>query len=195
MSLKLAGYIGSLIIVCSCVAPTKKMSGDKVILYPFAKDSLLIRIRDLAGRVKPGDTVHFVYYGDQSLKSGKIMEEIIEKYKAQLSDRHYVFVGIAHFGEYRPRRRRDFIPPSVESQNGYEGISANYGQADSFYYFLVDKIRPFAENKFSSTNIQRSWIGHSLGGLFASYLLLNGDSLFTDLYALSPALWIDDYHL
>jgi predicted alpha/beta superfamily hydrolase len=183
------------LLAWGCIAHTKKQPGDIVVAYPFAKDSFLVRINDLAANAGPGDTIHVVYYADGSLKSGKQMEAIIEKYRTELSKKNYVFAGIAHFGQYRVKRRRDFISPSVRTAGGYKGSSDNYGQADSFYYFLQHTIMPLAEKKFSGHIIERSFIGHSLGGLFAAYLLVNGDSLFNNLYALSPALWIDGYHI
>ncbi len=183
------------ITICGCVVHTKKQPGDFIVPYPFANDSLLIRVHDMAANAKQQDTIHIVYYADGSLKSGKQMEEMIEKYEAALRQRNYVFAGIAHFGHFRSKRRRDFISPSVKTANGYAGRSAVYGQADSFYGLLQNKIIPVVEEKFSGHPVKRSFIGHSLGGLFATYLLVNSDSLFTGLYALSPSLWIDDYHI
>jgi predicted alpha/beta superfamily hydrolase len=183
------------IVLCACLVHTNKKPGDIVIPYPYAKDSFLMRITDMASNASPGDTIHFVYYADESLKSGKETEEMIKKYRNELLKKNYVFVGFAHFGLFRPKRRRDFIPPSVKTEIGYKGQSGDYGQADSFYSFLKDKIIPLAEEKFKGHNIQRSFMGHSLSGLFAVYLFANSDSLFQNLYALSPALWIDDYHV
>lgn len=186
----------AVLAICGCTVHPQKQAGDLILAYPYANDSFLIRINDQTGKAKAGgDTIHIVYYADASLKSGKLMEAMIAKYKNELSQRNYVFAGIAHFGQYRVKRRRDFISPSVKTGNGYSGVSKNYGQADSFYYFLQHTIIPTVEEKFSGRVIQRSFIGHSLGGLFAAYLLVNADSLFADLYALSPALWIDDYHI
>lgn len=178
-----------------CMAHTEKRPGDLIINYPFAKDSFLIRVTDLAGKAAASDTIHIVYYADLSLKSGKQVEQVIEKYNAGLAQKHYVFVGIGHFGYFRSKRRRDFISPSVWSSNGFVGKSDDYGQADNFYQLLRSTIIPQAEAKFAGHPVERSFIGHSLGGLFATYLLVNGDDLFTNLYALSPSIWIDDYHL
>lgn len=182
-------------ILCGCMAHTEKRPGDIVIDYPFAKDSFLVRVTDLALNPQLSDTIHIVYYADESLKSGKQVEKLIEQYKAVLLKKNYVFVGIGHFGYFRSKRRRDFISPSVESPKGLIGKNDNYGQADTFYRFLKTKIIPVAEQKFKGYIIQRSFIGHSLGGLFATYMLVNGDILFDNLYALSPSIWIDDYHL
>lgn len=184
-----------LILLCACMAHTKKRPGDIIIPYPFANDSFLIRTTDLAEMATKLDTVRFVYYADESLKSGKETGRMIERFQSSLTAKKYVFVGIAHFGYFRSKRRRDFISPSVESDKGYVGKNENYGQADAFYSLLKDKIVPAAEEKYRGYVIERSFMGHSLGGLFASYLLVNGDTLFHNLYALSPSLWIDDYHI
>ena len=183
------------IMTCSCMVHTKKQPGDIIVSYPFANDSFLIRVTDLAVNAKLQDTIHIVYYSDESLKSGKQTEKTIEKYKNSLLEKNYVFAGFAHFGYFRSKRRRDFISPSIKTANGYIGKNADYGQADTFYHLLKNKIIPVVEEKFSGHPVKRSFIGHSLGGLFATYLLVNGDSLFNDLYALSPSLWIDDYHI
>jgi predicted alpha/beta superfamily hydrolase len=182
-------------IFVSCTVNTQKRPGDIVIPYPAAQDSFLIHITNLSENAGSGDTIHFVYYPDESLKSGRHMEELIETNRQQLLKKNYVFVGIAHYGSYRVKRRRDFIAPSVKTDKGYIGESPTYGQADTFFTFLKGTILPLAENKFKGHPVLRSFIGHSLGGLFATYLLIHDDSVFHDLYALSPAVWIDDYEI
>lgn len=183
------------LLLAACTVNTQKLPGDIVLPYPVANDSFLVHITDLSGNAKAEDTIHFVYYPDESLKSGKHMEELIELNREELQGNHFVFVGLAHYGQYRVKRRRDFIAPSVKTEKGFMGESANYGQADTFFAFLKETIIPLAETKFKGHSIQRSFIGHSLGGLFATYLLIHDDSLFNNLYALSPALWIDNYHI
>lgn len=183
------------VTLSACIAPVKKEPGDIILFYSFAKDSFLVRINNLAATAQLKDTVRVVYYADESLKSGKSLESLIETRKPQLLEQHYVFVGIAHFGNFRAKRRRDYITPSVKTETGYQGMNPGYGQADSFYHFLKSNIIPVAEKDLSGYIIERSFIGHSLGGLFATYLFINGDSLFTNLYALSPSLWIDNYHI
>jgi predicted alpha/beta superfamily hydrolase len=182
-------------IFVSCTVNTQIRPGDIVVPYPSAQDSFLVHITDLSGNPGPGDTIHYVYYPDESLKSGKHMEELIETNREQLLKKNYVFVGLAHYGSYRVKRRRDFIAPSVKTDKGYVGESPTYGQADTFFAFLKGTILPLAEDKLKGHPVQRSFIGHSLGGLFATYLLIHDDSIFHDLYALSPAVWIDNYKI
>lgn len=97
------------VAVCGCMAYTKQQPGDIIVSYPFANDSVLVRVTNLATDMEPNDTINIVYYSDNSLKSGKQTEKMIEKYKTGLIQKKYVFVGIAHFGYFRPKRRRDFI--------------------------------------------------------------------------------------
>jgi predicted alpha/beta superfamily hydrolase len=166
-----------------------------IIPYPAAKDSFLVRINDLTTNAGRHDTIHIVYYVDGSLKSGKQMQGLISQNSNELSKKNYVFVGVSHFGYFRSKRRRDFIPPSLKTATGYKGVDEDYGQADNFYSFLKNNILPLAEKQYAGYTISRSFIGHSLGGLFAAYLFVNGDALFDNVYALSPSLWIDDYHI
>lgn len=183
------------LVVIGCTSHTKRQPGDIVLPYPAAKDSFLIHINDLATTASERDTIHIVYYADGSLKSGKQMQELITQHSTALSKKNYVFVGLSHYGFYRSKRRRDFITPSVKTGSGYKGVSDDYGQADNFYSFLGDEIIPLAEKKYAGHPISRSYIGHSLGGLFAAYLFVKGDELFDNVYALSPSLWIDNYHI
>lgn len=114
-----------LVIVCGCKARAKKLPGDFIVRYPYANDSFLVRVTDLTTNVQAKDTIHFVYYVDESLKSGKQMEQMIEKYKPALAQKGYAFVGIAHFGYFRSKRRRDFISPSVKAEKGFIGRNDN----------------------------------------------------------------------
>ena len=183
------------VLALGCIVKPTMKPGDFIIQYPHASDSFLVRVTDLTGDAGLHDTINIVYYVDESLKSGKQTEIMIEKHRSSLLQKRYAFVGIAHFGYFRSKRRRDFISPSIKTEKGFVGRNGNYGQADTFYQLLKNRITPTVEEKFSGHPIRRSFIGHSLGGLFATYLLVSNDSLFEKLYALSPSLWIDDYHL
>jgi len=53
---------------------------------------------------------------------------------------------------------------------------------------------PLIDKRYPSAG-RRSILGHSLGGLFAVYCLFRNEGLFDKHFALSPALWIDDYRI
>ncbi len=65
------------------------------------------------------------------------------------------------------------------------------GGADTFLLVLEQEIIPFIDSLFR-TNNSRTIAGHSLGGLFATYVLLEKPRLFSNYIIASPAAWWDD---
>lgn len=138
------------------------------------------------------ETYSVVYYCDANLKSGKYLRQLLStpQYNNQLENK--IFVGVGHIGNYHVLRRRDFILPSI---NGKDTLTRdkNYGHVEHFYSFLKEKLIPAVNLKFKTNADSNSIIGHSLGGLFAFFCLFKADDLFAKYFALSPALWIDNY--
>ena len=65
------------------------------------------------------------------------------------------------------------------------------GEADNFFKFIEKELMPFVENKYPVSNY-RTLIGHSYGGLFAIYTLINHPHLFANYLAIDPSLdWND----
>lgn len=140
----------------------------------------------------PAQTYKVVYYCDANLKSGNLLREKLNAatYNATLND--CIFIGIGHIGNFHVLRRRDFILPFIK---GNDTIPRNetYGQVERFYAFLKNELIPSINTRYRTYSDSNSIIGHSLGGLFAFYSLFKSDELFNKYFALSPALWIDDY--
>jgi pimeloyl-ACP methyl ester carboxylesterase len=65
------------------------------------------------------------------------------------------------------------------------------GHADNFIQFLSDELRPWLSNKFPQATDDITYFGHSLGGLFGTYVLLTQPSLFDRYILSSPSLWWD----
>jgi len=84
------------------------------------------------------------------------------------------------------QRDRDFLPVHVPQP-------AISGGADKFLAFIKNELIPYIDNKYP-TNKTNSIYGHSYGGLFVLYTLLNEPELFETYYATdSPFFWNDDY--
>jgi predicted alpha/beta superfamily hydrolase len=132
-----------------------------------------------------------IYYMDANLKSGKEIRKAIYSSRQKGKALNAISIGIGHFGNYRELRRRDLITPFVKTA-GDSLISDdnNFGHCEEFYRFLQYELIPFVEKQYRC-NSTRSWVGHSLGGLFAFYCLFKKQPLFTNYVALSPALWIN----
>jgi uncharacterized protein len=140
------------------------------------------------------ETYNVVYYCDANLKSGKYLRQLLStpEYNGQLKNK--IFVGIGHVGNYHVLRRRDFILPEIHDKDTL-GKDKNYGQVEQFYSFLKEELIPAVNLKFKTNADSNSIIGHSLGGLFAFFCLFKSDNLFAKYFALSPALWIDNYSI
>jgi uncharacterized protein len=138
-------------------------------------------------------TVSFpvIFYMDANLKSGKEFRKLIYNARQKGQPLNAISVGIGHFGNFRELRRRDLITPFVKTA-GDSLISdeENFGHCEAFYQFLQNELIPFIEKEYRC-NSSRSWVGHSLGGLFAFYCLFKKEPLFDNYVALSPALWIN----
>ena len=68
------------------------------------------------------------------------------------------------------------------------------GEADIFSDFIEAELIPFVENKYPVTNF-RTLIGHSYGGLFTIYTLINRPELFSNYIAIDPSLDWDNQKL
>jgi len=102
-------------------------------------------------------------------------------------------VGSAHFLasiSYMPEaivvaipntdRNRDFTPTQFERL-------PNSGGGENFHKFLNEELIPYVDENFM-TNSYKILIGHSLGGLFAIYSLLEYPEVFNTYIAISPFL-------
>ncbi|MEM1132764.1 MAG: alpha/beta hydrolase-fold protein [Pseudomonadota bacterium] len=87
-----------------------------------------------------------------------------------------IFVGIVS-----TNRSRDYTPSAVEGD-------ANSGGAANFLAFLETELIPSIEQEYRTSDY-RILEGHSLGGLFGAYTLMERPALFDAYIILSPALW------
>lgn len=117
-----------------------------------------------------------------------------------LSDRGRIpemfIIGIAYDGpeQYKLHRTRDYTP--VFTPTG--GYGAKYqkhsGGAGKFSLFLKEELIPSLNQRFR-LNSQKTLVGHSYGGLFGSWLMLQEPKLFNNYIIVSPSLWYDNNYL
>lgn len=81
-------------------------------------------------------------------------------------------------------RNRDFTPTHIEK-------APVSGGAEKFMGFITDELMPYV-NKNYRTNPYEILVGHSLGGTFATYALLNNPEVFDAYIAISPYMMYDD---
>lgn len=103
-------------------------------------------------------------------------------------------VGIAYNTDYKNfyrLRSRDLTP--VEDKDLRMGNKVDpTGGAPEFSDFLEFELFPFVEQKYRTEKDDRAIYGHSYGGLFGSYVLLDKSHLFNRYLLLGPSLWYKD---
>lgn len=124
---------------------------------------------------EPGRRYPVLYVLDGSSHAGHTAES------ARLMARIGVMPEVIVVGipSSRENRERDYTPPSM------------HGGADRFLRFLERELIPHVERTYRATST-RMLAGHSRGGLFVMYSLLERPDLFGARFAYSPALWHDD---
>ena len=88
-------------------------------------------------------------------------------------------------------RSRD-LTPSRAGQGVYGGLGdsaiAQSGGAPKFLQFLEEELIPYVESNFR-THSYRLLEGHSFGGLFSTYALMEKPDIFDAFIIQAPALW------
>jgi uncharacterized protein len=95
-----------------------------------------------------------------------------------------IVVGIATVD-----RRRDFtFSSSIQADKKKYPTS---GQSDKFRSFIETELQPYIDSTYK-TNNDKTIIGQSLGGLFATEVLLKKPALFNRYIIISPSVWWDN---
>lgn len=91
------------------------------------------------------------------------------------------------------KRSRDLTMPLVKDKEAIAKREAHDAPAGSaeFLRFLADELLPWVDAQYR-TQPYRILSGHSLGGLFSFYALLERPDAFNAYIAVSPSLWWDD---
>jgi predicted alpha/beta superfamily hydrolase len=105
-----------------------------------------------------------------------------------LSERNRI-PGLIVVGVSNTVRTRDLTPPT--STSGDVPPSIPTGGAEKFLGFIGDELIPELERRYR-VRPYRILIGHSYGGLFTLYSLLNRPELFDSYIAISPSLFWND---
>ena len=106
-----------------------------------------------------------------------------------------IVVGVGYPVQYFPEtialRWHDLTPTRVEAldreQSARFGVELRSGGAPAFLRFLRDEAIPFVDANYRTTGDRALW-GHSLGGLFAVYAMLEAPGLFQQYGVSSPSL-------
>lgn len=90
------------------------------------------------------------------------------------------------------KRNRDYAPSDGGRYAREVLLSDAAPGADAFLGFLRDELRPLLEARYGIDSSDSTFVGVSLGGLFATWALLKATDMFQRYVITSPALWWND---
>lgn len=91
-------------------------------------------------------------------------------------------------------RSRDYTPsnPLLRTSAGTKTYSAElYGEAAAYRDFIDRQVFPLIAEHYRADMQRKVFAGHSLGGLFGSFVLLTRPTMFQNYILSSPSLWFD----
>jgi len=121
-----------------------------------------------------------------------IVQHFVERRKLP----EMILVGIAYPGAaedldiYKRNRTRDYTPAlsAAGATTPTPNVDPERGGAIRFRNFIASEIIPYIATTLP-INADRTFIGHSYGGLFGAYVLLTEPELFKRYIIVSPSLW------
>lgn len=125
-----------------------------------------------------------IYLLDGDWFFNELAEVVKSKYASDI-----ILIGIGY--KNKNKRETDYSYPS-------DDFLSNSGGGKNYLQFINNELMPFVENDLSIKSSETTLCGHSLGGYFALYQLLQQDypSPFDNIVAASPSLfWSEAYIL
>lgn len=152
-----------------------------------------------------GKTYPVVYMLDADY-SFALTRNVVQHFAERGKLPEMILVAIAYPGAaedmeiYYSNRKRDYTPPNSLTPIGFGGAQTpatasdgrnGQGGADKFRTFMADQVVPYVQANFPVSE-DRTFIGHSYGGLFGTYVMLTTPALFKRYVIVSPSLWFDN---
>lgn len=104
-------------------------------------------------------------------------------------------IGYKSFKLMDSLRVRDYMYPAALPSDEMNAV----GGGKNFNDFLANQLVPYIDSSYNTLKNNRSLLGHSFGGYFSLYALLNqinnGKTVFTNFASASPSLWYNNFYL
>lgn len=158
-------------------------------------------IQVFAPNIRPpqqGFPVIYMLDGNASFPYASILAQSMLSRAAQTHTVPPVIVAIGYTGDktiniaarsydYTPPFKGPFIPHPARPTPAYP-----QGGAEIFFQFIETQLKPVIAEHYAINTQQQSLFGHSYGGLFTLYTLLNHPEAFQFYMAASPSIWWND---
>lgn len=84
------------------------------------------------------------------------------------------------------------LTPTVNNSWEQASTAGSGGHAKEFLNFINNKVKPLINATYNVNKRNQTLVGHSFGGLFSLYVLLNHGESFERYVIASPSLWWDN---
>lgn len=170
----------------------------KINLYSEAvKDSFYISVQlPKKYHEKPAAKYPTVYIVDANFYF-PMLAEVVKQYEIAGLLPPLILVGIGYksFAAMDSLRERDYLYPAAIPSDEMKAV----GGGKNFNSFIVNQLIPHIDKNFRTETSNRSLMGHSFGGYFSLYALLNqvenNQNTFKNIASASPSLWYNNYYL
>ncbi|WP_238946184.1 alpha/beta hydrolase [Vandammella animalimorsus] len=109
-----------------------------------------------------------------------------------------LLVGVGYEGDGlldEQARAEDYTPPAPDLSNTGDRRAQRQGGAERFLQFLHQELQPTVAQAYPVDAGRQALLGHSYGGLFALYALLQGSPGWQTYIASSPSIWWNQGHI
>ncbi|MEP1384692.1 MAG: alpha/beta hydrolase-fold protein [Paraglaciecola sp.] len=137
----------------------------------------------------PKDGWPVVYVLDANIMFAT-MVETVRAYERRNEDAAAVIIGVGY-----PESTNAVKARALDLTVRFEAtlnVSKGQGGAEEFLSFIESELQPYVASRFNVDQKQQSLFGHSFGGHFVLYALINKPTLFTNFIAASPSIWFAD---
>lgn len=102
-----------------------------------------------------------------------------------------IIVGVSYSKDSQgaSSRVRDYTTSKAESWKLETGNAQGHAQ------FIREIVFPYIDENYRTTPLERTLVGHSLGGLFGAYVLFKHPDMFSSYILGSPSVWFNNYNV
>ena len=155
--------------------------------------SYRIQVSAVGKPPKDGYPVLYVLDGDGMFALASLAAQGMMMRQAENNAVPLLVVGVGYSDQALidlAARAEDYTPPSPGYANTGDRLSKSFGGAERFYQFLSTQLpQSLQVQGYAINQKQQSILGHSYGGLFALYALLNHPQHFNNYLIASPSIW------
>jgi predicted alpha/beta superfamily hydrolase len=126
-----------------------------------------------------------------------MMSAVLHQYEVAGLLEPFIVVGIGYksFQEMDSLRTRDYLYPAALPS---DELNAS-GGGEHFYNYITTELLPKIDSGFRTEPTDRTLLGHSFGGYFVLYSLLqqstHQSNAFKHFISASPSVWYNDFYL